>query len=519
MKGLYGSVAALLLGFVLALAGCGGGGGGAGSGGTATASGGGATASGAGGGSVGGGSAAASGGTPFGFETGVGGSGGIIGEIDAFGSIIINGLEMDTDEAEFFVEGASGSVQTDLREGQYVIISGDLNTLDARSVHYRSNLRGPVSAPPLVVDPDTGRYQFTVVGQTVITSPSTRFDGTLAEDVRAGDLLEVSGPVDGNGRILATYVGRIAALDTFKAVGRVSDLDPDARTFVLGGLGVSYTGAAFIRFAEPALREGQLVEVRILPGAFNAPAAAAPFEVERLPGPQLGEGAELEVKGLIDTFTSPTGFTVAGIPVVTNAGTEYENGSADQLGLNIELEVEGRVDASGVLVAEEIEFERTTGIRVEGPVSAVDVTARTVTALGVQLEVRGGTRLEDRRENIDPFTLDDLLPGDVIRARGFLEGGVVVAVEVTRSTPNPGNGRTVLRGPVTGFDKAAGTVIVQNVNVVDGIGATVYEDPDGDAVDRDTFYEVFLPNARGLQVIWNDFGSLADPANRLSLED
>ncbi|MGE0624467.1 MAG: DUF5666 domain-containing protein [Pseudomonadales bacterium] len=510
----------VVVALLLVLGACGGSGGGGSSSGSVS-TGGGSTTSGAGGsgGASGGSGGSTTGGSAFEFETGVGGSGGIIGEIDDFGSIIINGLEMNTDNAAFFVEGESGRVQGDLRVGQYVVIAGDLNRLDADSVHYRANLRGPVSTPPVVLDPDTGRYELVVVGQTVLTGASTRFDGALAEEIRQGDLLEVSGPTDSDGRVRATYIARLSVLDEYKAVGRVADLDTAAQTFDLGGLQVSYSAADFLRFAEPALRAGQLVEVRMAPAGFTEPATASADEVERLPVPTLGEGAEVEVEGPIDTFVSPTEFSVSGIPVTTTASTEFENGTLDQLGLNAEVEVEGRTNAAGILVAEEIEFEQRRAIRVEGPVSEVNVSTGTVTALGVPFEVRDGTRLEDRRDDLDPFTLNDLMPGDVVRARGFLEGTRVVAVEVERSSPNPGNERTLLRGPVTGFDKAAATVAVQNVNIVDGIGATDYRDEDGDAVDRDPFYDLLLPDARELNVIWDDFGSLADPADRLTIED
>jgi len=508
----------LVLAVVLALTGCGGGSG-AGSGGAAMASGGGVTTSGAAGGSTSGGSGGTVGGTPFEFDTGIGGSGGIIGEIDDFGSIIINGLEMNTDTAEFFVEGQSGGVQADLRVGQHVVIAGDLGTQTATSVHYRSNLQGPVSAPPVAVDADTGRYQLVVLGQTVITSASTRFDGVLAEDVREGDLVEVSGPVDADGRVRAAYVRLLPLLDTFKATGRVSNLDTMSRTFDLAGLHVSYDGAEFVRFAEPALSEGQLVEVRMPTGGFTLPADAMVTEVERLPVPRLGDGAELEVEGLIDNFDSSLAFTVSGLPVTTTTLTTYTNGSADQLGLNAEVEVIGTVDDTGTVIADEIEFKRTSAIRVEGPVSTIDAGLGTVTAFGVSFIVRDGTRLADRRDAVDPFSLADLMPGDFVRARGYLEGTQVIAVEVTRTVPNPGNGRTVLRGPVTGYDKAASTVAVQNVSILDGIGSTVYQDQNQQPVDRDTFYDLLLPDAGGLNVIWSDLGSPADPADRLTLQD
>jgi hypothetical protein len=96
----------------LLLMSCGGGGGGdAPSGGT---TGGGTT-----GGSTGGGSTGGSGGgsappsSPFSYDVGVGGTGGIVGPVTRFGSIVINGLVLSTDDADFYIEDESGGSQSD----------------------------------------------------------------------------------------------------------------------------------------------------------------------------------------------------------------------------------------------------------------------------------------------------------------------------------------------------------------------------------------------------------------------
>ena len=69
----------------------------------------------------------------------------------------------------------------------------------------------------------------------------------------------------------------------------------------------------------------------------------------------------------------PTITDVAGIPVTTTAATEYEDGTAADLALDVRIEVEGTFDANGVLVADEIEFENDGEIRVHALVDSVDV--------------------------------------------------------------------------------------------------------------------------------------------------
>ncbi|HEY5646718.1 MAG TPA: DUF5666 domain-containing protein [Pseudomonadales bacterium] len=501
----------LLLIMALALSACGGGGGG-GSGGGPTTGGGGA-----GGGGTGGGGG---GGTPpptpnFQFDTGIGGSGGVIGDIDGFGSIIINGLELETDgDTDYFIEGEPDFSQDDLREGYYIVVAGDISNNDADEVFYRSNLKGPVSAAPVVIDALTGRYQLTVLGQTVITSASTRFSNVLAANIVQGNLLEVSGPIDSLGRVLATYVERKASLTEYKAIGSVSSLNTNDETFDLGGLAVTYTGAAFSDFDGASLANGQLVEVKMAASGFTAPASATVTEVELLPVPSIEEGAELEVEGYIDSYTSQTQFTVSGVPVTTNASTTYEDGAASGLAANVKVEVEGTANASGVIVAERIEFKSDDAIRVEGRVTSVDVTGGTVTALGITFEIRASTELEDARDNVSPFTINDLDLGDYIEARGFLDGSVIVTVELERDDSDP---RARLRGPLTAISEPTSTLDIQGVTVTEALGTTSY-DGDSSPAGRTNFYNQ-VEIGTSVEADWDAFVSLADPADELTIEN
>lgn len=509
----------ILLVAMLVLAACGGGGS-SGGGGSAT---GGTSGGGTGGGTTGGGTTGG-GGTPagngFNLDTGIGGSGGVIGDIDGFGSIIMNGLTLNTDDAEFYIEGVPGFNQDDLREGQYIIVAGDISASDAEEVVYRANLKGPVSAVPVPIDPQAGVYQLEVLGQTVLTGAATRLDGVIDENIAQGDLLEVSGPIDEQGRVLATYVSLKTSLTEYKAIGSIASLDSGAMTFDLGGLLVDYLGASLEDFDGADLANGQFVEVRLAAASFVPPGASLVTAVELLPEVQLSEGAEVEIEGVIDGFASATDFTVGGLPVTTNAGTVYEPGGAGagQLALNVKIEVEGTVNASGTIVAETIEFDDEPAVRVEGRITERNLVAGTVTAMGVTFEIRASTEMEDDRDNAEPFTIAELAVSDYIEIRGVMNGSSVVAVELKRDvTPSP-ELRTLLRGPLTAFDESAGTVEIQGITVSESGGTTNYENADEQSISRTEFYGLIEVGTE-VKAEWNDFSSIALPADTLSLED
>lgn len=496
---------------LLALGACSGGGGG----GTSGVVIGGTTGS---GGTTGGGGVTPGSGSGFNLDTGIGGSGGIIGDIDGFGSIIMNGLELNTDDAEFYIEGESGFSQADLEEGYYVVVAGDIPGLQADAVVYRSNLKGPVSADPVVVDAAAGKYEFTVLDQTVLTTASTRFQGVLAKNILRDHLLEVSGPVDGEGRVQATYVALKPALSEYKAIGRVSNLDATAMTFDLMGLQVDYANASLSEFDGAALADGQLVEVELEASSFTAAGVVPVTEVELLPVAELQEGAEIEIEGLIDSFVSATEFTVGGLAITTDGNTRFEDGASPaQLGLNVEVEVEGTANASGVIVAAEIEIELDDAVRVVGAVTSVDVVANTVTVMDVTFQIRASTELQDGDSDV-PISLNELMVGDYVEIRGYLDGASVLAVELEREAdPDPGEFEARLRGLLTAFDELAGTVDIQGVTISVSDGITGYENQQEQPVDRAAFYNL-LELGMEVEAEWDDFSSFPQPADQLSLE-
>ena len=75
------------------------------------------------------------------------------GDVQRIGSIVLNDETLDTDNAEFLIEGASGSL-SDIRQGQEVLVISD-GAGNADTVVYRSNIKGPVTSVQ-VLDAEAG---------------------------------------------------------------------------------------------------------------------------------------------------------------------------------------------------------------------------------------------------------------------------------------------------------------------------------------------------------------------------
>jgi uncharacterized protein DUF5666 len=285
----------------------------------------------------------------------------VVGPITGFGSIIVNDVHYNVDKASVVVDGDAATA-SDLELGQVVTVVGERDasgaTGTATQVLFQTNVRGPISAL------DTATSEITVLGQKVIVGSSTVFDlaGLPAAfgSLRVGDLVAVSGFVSAHGAIEATRIQSVMASSGLLAFGVVSNLDSALLRFNLGALVVDYSQATLIQgFASGGPSNGDRVLVR---ATSTAPSGALlAREVRRAEDEEAQAGQEAEVEGLITRFGSATDFDVGGRPVTTTATTTYQGGGSSALALNVKVEVEGAVNASGVIVATLVAIEGGAG--------------------------------------------------------------------------------------------------------------------------------------------------------------
>lgn len=415
------------------------------------------------------------------------------GTITGFGSIIVNGVHFDTSDATIIVDGEAAT-ESDLAVGDVVVVEGTLAndgvTGTASNVVFDDVVEGPVSAI------DVAGSTVTVLGRLVHVDADTSFDDRISpaslEGLSIGDIVEVAGFVLADGTISATRIEPKPAGGEFETTGTVSNLDAVAMTFEIGGLLVDYSAAMIDDFPGGAPEDGQRVEAKGNSLGSNGELLATRIEFKGgdLPG-QAGD--RFEVEGFVTRFVSAGDFDVEGIPVTTDSGTVFENGSSVDLGLNRKIEVEGVLDESGVIVADRIEFKQAGFIRVTATVDSV--ASDRLTVLGIEIRVTGATRMEDKSDaDLEPFTLDDVDPGDYVEVRGFEDAEGVVATLLEREDFD---GEVELRGFVE--SAAAPQFVILGVTIQTD-GGTVFRDRDGAVIDASEFFdqaEGRLVNAKG----------------------
>ncbi len=450
---------------------------------------------------------------------GISGSGGVppgtsAGPIDGFGSVIVNGVHFNSNSATITKDGVAAP-ESALRVGMMIELRGDFTTGVATSITYRAEVKGPATSVS-VTDAELGTGVLVVLGQTVRVNAETIFDGTSLSTLVQGDLLEVSGPRDAAGAVVATFIESKATLDEYKVVGVVTNANPGADTLRIGGLDVDYSTAdtSDVPGGDPA--NGDLIEVKGFPADFSAPSDLLASKIEPVTQLSGGAGTPLELEGYITDFVSPADFRVLGFPVRTTGSTTFINGTSASLANNVKVQVKGTVAGDGVLEAATCEIQTTNSVRTEWEVEGVDTVASTVTVLGVTWEVRPETELEDDSDaEVDPLGLSDLALGDLLQVRGYMDGSTPVAVRLERDDPQSD---ARLRGPVTSLDDVATFRVDILGTTVRGDGLTVYRDFDDSPMTQQAFFDA-LQLGTFVDAKWDPFSTTGAPADELSLEN
>lgn len=387
------------------------------------------------------------------------------GAITGFGSVHVNGQRFVTTSTAFTIDGDPGT-QADLRVGHMIRIHAHRNGSDDPSADrcdMHTEVRGPVTSV------DVAGNKLVVLGQTVLVDADTSFGdnitGATLSGIAVADVVEVSGARNADGNIAATRIDKRGASASLRVRGTVSSLDATTHKFNISALVVDYSSATLQHFASGAPANGDFVEVK--GGTLDTGGALVARQVELDNDDDGAAGDHSELEGPVTRFVSATDFDVAGKPVTTTSTTTFQNGAATDLALNVKLEAEGSIDATGVLVATKIEFRRRGDARIAAPIDSVNATAGTLVVLGIDVTVNAMTRVEDQgSQHVNPFNISNLAAGDWVEIRGAEQPADSNDVVATRLERRRAEGEVRLRGVVDTV--AAPGFSILGVNVTTG---------------------------------------------------
>ena len=193
------------------------------------------------------------------------------GPITSFGSIYVNGQEIETNSADIYIEDEAAD-ESDLRVGMMVHVEHDGNG-NAYRIHHDDDLEGIVMANNIAAGQTTGAMD--IMGQTITVNEDTIFESyvaviTVAGLVVAGNIVEVSGHSTGTGMITATRMEvKAANLNDYlsshpegiELEGVVANHSAADSTFDIGNMPINYAGATLDDLPN-GVDNGMYVEVK-----------------------------------------------------------------------------------------------------------------------------------------------------------------------------------------------------------------------------------------------------------------
>lgn len=373
-------------------------------------------------------------------EGGIGGTGISWGTVVAFGSVNVNGVHYDTSNLDkgVWIDGQESSYNQ-LKVGMVLRVHGSKDSEvegTARGLEYMSLAKGPANS---FNDNQDGSEDFVILGQSIQVTTNTVFDdnhtggtiidmATLAMVSDNSLYLEVSGYQGPNNTIYARRVevkkGWING-DQVRLMGIVTSVNPYT-SFDINGQTIYYDSAS-------SSLDGAYVEVE---GSYNS--STQYFRAHSVEEEQLGvngnEKEEFELEGVVtsNNIADNKRFTLNGQVVEINDSTVYEGGIVDDLFVGTEVEAEGRFDANGVLVAEEVEFEEAGNeLDGSGSITATTVGNNTITVSGLVLKITNDTLLRDHRDTgYDQFTFQHFETGQNVQYRYYVSNEVNIATRI-----------------------------------------------------------------------------------------
>ena len=288
-----------------------------------------------------------------------------IGRISEFGSIYVNGIRFDVDNASFTRDGKTSIGQSDFSLGEYITIKGTLNPDKISGVASEVTFSDIVEGEVTQITSDG--LSIEIIGQLINVTTQTNFhDFNDLNDLVIGNLVEVSGIRDAGGISSATSIklknSSFEDGSENELKGTISNINETNKTFQINTITIDYAGASLEDFNNQALQSGQFVEIKSSSAINGNTLIANEIQLEN-EYQEISESTKVDIEGIVTRFVSISDFDINGIPVSIDVTTIFENGLASDIQLNAYLEIEGVVNTAGLLIAEEVDFQNIVGDR------------------------------------------------------------------------------------------------------------------------------------------------------------
>ena len=406
------------------------------------------------------------------------------GAVTGFGSVVVDGTEIEDAQAKVLRENADGSLSSDLVQlGQRVRVKHDERG-QASQITVDAALIGEVSAINSTAGTLRVAAQNVSVNGSSALGPVTVFGGGYADlsNVSAGDLVEIHGtPVYSSSNasytVQATRIAKAPAGAKLQISGKISGYTSTAggASFTLNGLTVQVSASSALRPAGSTLADGLQVT------AFsNAPLSASTLTASHIRVDRNQDsasvGAKAQLSGVATGYDATANTLVLGSTLVKLAGATVTDLKGKQSPVQ---------NGAYVLVG--------GSVNSDGSVTAATVKVRTADTTAALAQVL----------LIGPIT-------DFVDASSFVVRGVPVdATNITWATACPGvSAADEVLVKVQALQQAATNVVqAQSLSCTPTVSTQVIRKQEGTASAADLTAKTFtltLENNTVRTVQWNE---------------
>lgn len=360
-----------------------------------------------------------------------------IGEIDGFGSVIVNGVHYDTDTAEVTIDGEPAT-EDELDVGMVVEVDGEKTDKEgarANRIRFFSKVAGQVET----VNSDA--QTLTVMGKTVLIDGDTKLDDTIDAVTLAplaqGVVVRVSGRTNADGQIVATRIDirQEQTNNQQRLSGIVSSLNTsDGNTFSLEGKNIDFASANLVG---GELTDGvrALVRGEMLEGVLVASKVVVITQKERPVNNDKDSQPKkrVEIKGKLVKKEGKEHLEINGRPVKDIDKEDIKNGNIDDIKAGEMVTIKGDINADGSINVDSVKRELAATLRMMGNVEEVDTQAGEITVNGKKYRLQDDTDYSDKEAKERYFNMEDITPGDKVVVDGFKDKqGKRIVKSVTR---------------------------------------------------------------------------------------
>ncbi len=420
-------------------------------------------------------------------SNGVGGTGITQGRVTGFGSMFVNGVKFNTDNAIFIRDGVGSKKQEDFNTGEIVSIKGTVNsdrkTGTATEVIFSDVLEGTVTSTPKT-------NSIAILGQDVAINNLTVFHGfNKLRDLKTGNIVEVSGFKFKN-KITASSIQLIStsfSSDSLLEIeGNISNLNSESLTFEINSLVIDFSNSQFSGIEESDIKNSDYLVVTSNQDVDNNVLIAANIKST---DNNLEANTYYEIEGFVTDFNSTANFTIDDENgITTNDNTIITNGSINDIKLDQLLIIIGMTDADGILLAEEIRLiDSSNTVSIEANIESIDQANNHLVVLGQTINVDSFTLISDETtEDFALFNLSEFTVGDSVFIDIYQSDGKIIANRLSKISTISSE---FIIGTVDTIDTEQSQLSVFD-NIISTNSITEFYDMDDNAVTSSTFFSL-----------------------------